>query len=480
MTQAEVPTDDTADVLVIGAGLAGLTAATDLQRLGLDVRVLESSDIVGGRVLGASIGDGQIVELGGQWVGPTQDNILQLVSQLDLHTYPTSIAGLHTYFRHGDVSRYDSTNGPIPPLAEDAVTEIFNVIERLQELSAQVPAGAPWTAEHAYQWDHQTFREWIDSVVTSADARMLIDYVTRNTSTCEPAELSLLHMLNYVAAAGNDVTPGSLLRVVVTADGASMWRIRDGSQQVPQRLADGLAGAITLSSNVIAVYQDATGVFVDTHDQASGGDRVRRYAAERVVVAVPPAASAKIAFTPELPQQRIGLTEGLLNGAQIKVNVVYDTPFWRDQGLSGYVLSDTGPAQNVWDNTPASGTQGVLVCFIKGDAARALDGADDEQIRQQVIENLRTYFGAEAASPRQVVIKRWHTQPGIWGCPGSLAPPGILTEYGPALRAPIGRVHWAGTETANYWQGFMDGAVSSGHRAAQEVAAVLRTKAANI
>lgn len=204
---------------------------------------------------------------------------------------------------------------------------------------------------------------------------------------------------------------------------------------------------------------------------------MRQYTAARVVVAIPPAAAARIVVTPTLPPERIGLAEGLLNGAQIKINVVYDRPFWRERGLSGYVLSDTGPAQNVWDNTPDACKPGVLVCFVKGDAARALDTVDDDSVGRQVIDNLQGYFGAEAAAPRQVLIKRWHTQPWIWGCPGALAPPGLLTRFGQALRHPVDRIHWAGTETAYYWQGFMDGAVSSGHRAAQEVAALLPRKA---
>lgn len=476
MAETDVLADHT-DVIVIGAGLAGLTAASDLNQLGYSVRVLEASAAVGGRVQGAPIGDGQTIELGGQWLGPTQDHILELVERLGLQTYCTPISGQHTYFRRGGVSRYDSANGPIPPMAGDAVMEITEVIERLQRLSAEVSAGTPWTSPRAQDWDAQSFRDWVDSNATTADARMLIDYVTRNTSTCEPDQLSVLHMLNYVAAAGNAATPGSLLRVVVTADGASMWRIRGGSQQIPQLLAASLADAVTLSAPVIAIEQDEDSVAVTTEEDSHDGGRMRRYTAARVVVAIPPAASARIAFSPKLPSERISLAKGLLNGAQIKINVVYDQPFWRERGLSGYVLSDTGPAQNVWDNTPEGGKPGVLVCFIKGEAARALDTVDDDAVSRQLIDNLQVYFGTAAASPRQILIKRWHTQPWIWGCPGSLAPPGLLTGFGHALRHPVDRIHWAGTETAYFWQGFMDGAVSSGHRAAEEVAAVLTRKA---
>ena len=291
----------------------------------------------------------------------------------------------------------------------------------------------------------------------------VIEYVVRGTNTCEPSQLSLLHLASYVAAAGDDQNPGSILRVVVTADGASMYRIAGGSQQLPALMAAMLDEDIVLSSPVTRIDQRPDEVVV------YAGRSILQ--AKHVIVATPPVVSKDIVFDPPLPESRIQLSESLLPGAQIKVNVVYKKPFWRESGLSGYVLSESGPVQNVWDNTPAAGNPGVLVCFIKGDAARSLDTSTDIEVQRAVMANLVSYFGHEASAPTQVLLKRWHHEPWIKGCPGSLAPPGLLTSWGKALRDPVGRIHWAGTETAVYWQGFMDGAVASGLRASHEVIA---------
>jgi monoamine oxidase len=449
------------NVVVIGAGLAGLTAALDLQRFGHRVRVLEATDHVGGRVLGEEVGGGQMIELGGQFVGPTQHHILGMIDELGLSTYPTYTSGHHIYFRHGSRTRYDAANGPIPPVGDRAMGQLMAAIEDLQALAADVHPDRPWESLHATEWDRQTFQDWVDRTVDEPEAQLVIEYVVRGTNTCEPAQLSLLHMASYVAAAGDDEHPGSILRVVVTADGASMYRLKGGTQRIPQLLAQQLGDAISLSMPATHIHHDAHGVSVRT-----GTKTIR---AEQVIVATPPVVADDIVFDPPLPDKRRRLARELLRGAQLKANVVYDRPFWRDEGLSGYVLSDAGPVQNVWDNTPVAGSPGVLVCFIKADAARDLDDESDEVVSKVIVDNLTSYFGEQAAQPRQIVFKRWHAEPWIQGCPGSLAPPGLLTSCGTALRDPVGRIHWAGTETATYWQGFMDGAVASGRRAAAEV-----------
>lgn len=460
--------DETADVVVVGAGLAGLTAARDLRARGFSVRLLEASERAGGRVRGAAIGDGEMIEVGGQWLGPTQDNLFALVDELGLSRYKIYLDGLHTFYRHGKVSRYNAAEGPIPPITEDALAEIHKVIEQLQELAKDVDPGAPWTHPQAAEWDAISFKEWTFGVATTADARMLVDYVVRATQAGELDEVSLLHMVRYVAAAGNDTTPGSLLRVVVTKDGASQYRVEGGSQRVPELLAEELKDVLSLSTPVTRISQDDSGVTVETESSV--------ISAKHVIVACSPVAASHIEYSPALPRERAQLASSVSNGAQIKVNVVYERPFWRDAGLTGYVCSDSGVVRNAWDNTPASGGPGVIVAFVKADQARDLQDESDEEIGRQVVDCLRTYYGEEAANPRQIVLRRWHKQEYIYGCPGSLSGNGVITTLGPALRAPVGRVHWAGTETSTYWQGFMEGAVASGHRAAGEVEAELNGK----
>jgi monoamine oxidase len=401
--------------------------------------------------------------MGGQFVGPTQHHILGLIEAFGLSLYPTYVQGDHIFYRDGRTTRYDAINGPIPPIGEVGIGQLLVAIERLHELAADVRPDRPWQAPNAAEWDRRTFQEWIDANVDDPGAVRVIEYVVRGTNTCEPSQLSLLHLASYVAAAGDDQNPGSILRVVVTADGASMYRIAGGSQQLPALMAALLDEDIVLSTPVTRIDQRPDKVVV------YAGRSILQ--AKHVIVATPPVVSKDIVFDPPLPESRIQISESLLPGAQIKVNVVYKKPFWRESGLSGYVLSESGPVQNVWDNTPAAGNPGVLVCFIKGDAARSLDTSTDIEVQRAVIANLVSYFGHEASAPTQVLLKRWHHEPWIKGCPGSLAPPGVLTSWGKALRDPVGRIHWAGTETAVYWQGFMDGAVASGLRASHEVIA---------
>ncbi len=453
------------DVVIVGAGLAGMTAGLELCRRGHTARVLEAKDHVGGRVFGAPIGDDEMIELGGQFVGPTQDYILNLINELGLETYLTHVSGDHIYYRDGRPIRYDASNGPIPPENQQAIAEVLNAVTILESMAAEVSPDVPWECSKAVEWDAISFQEWVNSATTLSGARILIDYVTRGTTTCEPSDLSLLYMLSYVAAAGNDDVPGSIGRVIVTAGGASMYRIVGGSQRIPALLAAKLGDSLSLSTPVRRIAQQDQGVIVHTEDQ--------QIAAQRVIVATPPFAANQIEYCPPLPTGRRELAERLLHGAQIKACAVFDRPFWRETGLSGYVLSDSGPVQNVWDNTPASGMPGVLLCFIKGNAAANLNDTSDEILSKKIADNLVTYFGPNAAEPREILLKRWHQERWIMGCPGSIAPPGLLTAQGRALREPVGRIHWSGTETAKYWQGFMDGAISSGNRAATEVAVQL-------
>lgn len=450
------------DVVVVGAGLAGMVAGLELCRRGHSVRVLEAKDRAGGRVFGAPIGDGEMIELGGQFVGPTQDHIFHLINELGLATYPTYVSGDHIYYRDNRPIRYDTSNGPIPPENPQAIAEVLNAVTALESMAAEVSPDAPWECPKAAEWDAISFHEWANSVITLPGARMLIDYMTRGTTTCEPSDLSLLYMLSYIAAAGNDDVVGSLGRVIVTAGGATMYRIVGGSQRIPALLAAKLGDSLSLSTPVRRIAQHDQGVIVHTDD--------REITAQRVIVATPPFAANQIEYNPPLPAERRELAERLLHGAQIKACAVFDRPFWRETGLSGYVVSDSGLVQNVWDNTPVSGAPAVLMCFIKGNAAANLNDTSDDILRKKIADNLVAYFGPAAAEPREMFIKRWHQEPWIMGCPGSLAPPGLLTTQGRALREPVVRIHWSGTETAKYWQGFMDGAVFAGNRVAAEVA----------
>ncbi len=192
-----------------------------------------------------------------------------------------------------------------------------------------------------------------------------------------------------------------------------------------------------------------------------------------MIVAVPPTLAGRIDYQPLLPFERDQLTQRFGQGTLTKVAAVYDTPFWRGQGLTGQVLDTSGPITRRFDDSPPDGSPGVIFGFVGGDRARSYNAMSPSARRQAVVNQLTSWFGAQARQPRQFFDTSWSGEQWTRGCPVGIPAPGALYAYGSRLREPVGAIHWAGTETSNYWNGYMDGAVRSGERAASEVLASL-------
>lgn len=451
------------EAIVIGAGLAGLAAADALRREGRSFVVLEARDRVGGRMLNRSIGNGDVVEIGGQWVGPTQDRVLDHIEDLGLKTFPTYINGQNLYYRSANPAplRLQRYSGTIPPANPIALGEVQLTITQLDSMASEVPRDAPWNAPRAVEWDSQTFETWKQANTTSDEARDLVDLATEAVFAAEPRDLSLLHVLFYIAAAG------SFNRLIDTAGGAQERRIVGGSQLIAIRLARRLRPNVILRSPVRSIKHGRGKVRV-----RAGG---RTYEAKRAIIAIPPTLAGRLSYSPKLPGRRDQLTQRVPMGSVIKCMAVYDEPFWRTDGLSGMVTSDTGPVKLTYDNSPpGSNPQGVLLGFIEGQEARELTSASKAERRAAVIESLERYFGSEARTGvKRYLDKSWAEEVWTRGCYVGYTPPGVLVGYREALREPVGRLHWAGTETATVWNGYLDGAIESGRRAATEVLAAL-------
>jgi monoamine oxidase len=452
------PSTRTADFVIVGAGLAGLTAARELVSRGRSVIVLEARDRVGGRVLNHAIGGGDITEVGGEYIGPTQDRIAALAKAVGVDTFDTYNDGSNLLLLNGKVSRYPATGLPTDPAVAADIIRFIGIIDGLAKT---VPVDAPWTAPRADEFDSQTLSTFLDAQVRNPGTRVLTGTATKSLWGAEPRDISLLYALWYVACAGNASTPGSFARLITTQGGAQESRFVGGSQRVATEAAKALGDRVILSTPVRRIAQTDRGVTVIS-------DKVT-VTASRAIVAIPPAVSAFIEWSPLLPSRRAQLLQRAPQGSLVKAEAVYDRPFWRDAKLSGQVIGDTGLARSTFDNSPPSGTPGVLFGFVGGTEARDWNDMTASARRDTFLKQTAQYFGPQTRKPKDYVEKNWSDEEWTRGCPVAYMPPGVLSDFGTAMRQPVDRIHWAGTETATYWNGYMDGAVSSGERVAAEV-----------
>jgi monoamine oxidase len=446
------------DVAVVGAGLAGLSAARTLRRHGRSVAVLEARDRVGGRTLNHHLGRGKVVEIGGQWVGPTQNRVLKLIKDLGLKTFKTYVNGDNVYYRGQNPPglRRQTYTGTIPPANPASLVELAKALNSLDKMALDVPLDAPWKAAKAAEWDGQTFETWKLANSTLDETRDLLDLGIESVFAAEPRDLSLLHVLFYVHAAG------TFENLINTSGGAQESRVVGGSQKISIELAKRLGERVVLKAPVRVIERHRGRVELHTPRGI--------WEAKRVIVAVPPTLAGRIRYQPHLPAQRDQLMQRVPMGSVIKCMAVYDEPFWRRDGLSGMATSDTGPVKLTFDNSPPSGRPGVMLGFIEGQEARDLTHRPKRERQAAVLSSFARYFGSAARTrARDYFDKSWAEDAWTRGCYVGYYPTGVLVGYRDAIWKPVGAIHWAGTETATEWNGYMDGAVQSGERAAAEV-----------
>jgi monoamine oxidase len=442
-----------ADVCVVGAGLAGLTAARRLSQAGRSVVVLEARERVGGRVWTKTSRDGVPVDMGACFVGPQHDRMHALAGEMGVATFKTFVDGDNVLATGGKVRRY---RGDIPRVSPVALLSAAQAIARLNAMAKKVPVDAPWDAPQAADWDARSVRAWLSAAhVPTRLARDLIEATVRACFAADLSEVSLLNWLFLVRSAGG---VESLMNI---AGGYQDAQFVGGVGQIPDAMAAQLGDAVVLGIPVTGVHATEDRVVVTGTDAS--------VSARRVVLALPRALAAGIRFDPVLPSDHALLLHQVPAGTELKMVALYDEPFWRSDGMSGATVATDDDIEVTLDTGQPGHAAGVVAGYAAGPRARALAALDVTARRAVFVRTLTGRLGPAAATPVEVLELNWAQEQWTRGCSMGHFPTGVLTQYGRRLREPVGRLHWAGTETASTSYGAMDGAVRSGERVCEEI-----------
>ncbi len=441
------------EVIVIGAGYAGLTAARNLIRGGKKVLLLEARDRVGGRVYTHHTSQGYYMDKGAGWIGPTQDRMYALLKEFNISALPTYTSGKSIFYYNDKKKRY---SGLIPPVGIHHLIGVQLALNKINKFSKKINLKAPWNSLNASIYDSITTEDWMTKQMPKSQvARDIFKLAFEAVWAAHPREVSLLHTLFYVKSGGN------IELLTNVKNGAQQDRILGGADAPARALAQQIKARIQLQAKVTAIEQNAEGVKII-------GENFQ-YQSKKVVIAMPPIVADDIIFTPTLPPMRQSLQKKMPMGKVWKTFMVYEKPFWRKMGMNGMITAPQENVSVVFDNSPKDESVGILMGFVSADAASYFQALSQEERKDEVLGAYNKYFGEVANNPIHYEDHCWTEDPLTKGCYVGLMPPSVMTSYGTALCRPVVHIHWAGTETSEIWNGYMEGAIRSGERVAAEI-----------
>ena len=446
------------DVCVVGAGYAGLTAAYRLKQAGRNVIVLEARNRVGGRSLSADVKGGGWIDLGGQWVGATQDRFYALIAEMGGEIYPSPNFGKTLQRGILDPRSFvrieDEVNGTYP--GSEFVEAGF---KKIDDLAASLDRDKPWAHPDAERLDATTFAEWLRRNMDNENARAMVGEEVSSIACASPEEISILEIAFLVRACNG------LDRLFDTEGGAQQDRVIGGTQPIAQKVAQRVGNAILLGKPVRRIQWTDQEAVVHSDDIS--------VAARHVIVCTPPHLAGAIEYDPSPPTDRVQVTQRWPQGLVIKVQMIYPEPYWRADGLNGASLDYRGVVGETADSgvpEQYSG-KGIMTGFIYSGQARKVAPLPAAERRKLVLEEMGKRFGPKALNPIDYHEMNWSTQQWTRGCFTGFLTPGATWLFRSAVRDPVGPLHWAGTETATTWPSFIDGAIRSAERAVVEVLA---------
>ncbi|SBS71361.1 NAD(P)/FAD-dependent oxidoreductase [uncultured Microbacterium sp.] len=442
----------TRDVVIVGAGAAGLTAANQLRTAGLSVAVLEARDRVGGR-LWTDVIDGAMLEIGGQWISPDQDALIDTVADLGLETFSRYREGDSVYIGpDGAVSRF---TGDVFPVSAETERAIGEITERLDAMVAEIDPDRPWAHPRAAEWDQVSWDAWLRAQTDDDEAVRNLAFATGSAMLTKPTHaFSLLQSLLMAASAGS-------YSHLVDADFILDKRVVGGLQQVPLLLAERLGEDVFLGQPVRSLEWSDAGVTA-----VADGITVR---ARHAILALAPVLYNRISFVPALPRLQHQMHQHISMGFVIKVHAVYDRPFWREQGLSGTAFSPYELSHEAYDNTNHGDERGTLVGFVSDRNADDVFRVSAEERRERILESLSHYYGPEAKNPVVYYESDWGSEEWTRGAYAASFDLGGLSRYGADLRTPVGPVHFACSDLAGAGYQHVDGAIRMGRLVADTI-----------